>query len=238
MTTSITPSAAAPRPRRSKTRGRELDLLARYPKTPRDPLARASARTEADRAVARRFDRAFFDGERRHGYGGYRYHPRFWKPVVEDLKRVYGLSPGQRVLDVGCAKGFLLHDLAEDIPGLEIAGVDISDYAIGHALPDVRACVQVADARALPFEDASFDLVLSLTTIHNLDRGGCVEALREVERVSRRHAFVTLDAYRNDEERRRMEAWNLTARTMMHVDDWKAFFVEVGYTGDYHWFIP
>ena len=35
-----------------------------------------------------------------------------------------------------------------------------------------------------------------------------------------------------------MEAWNLTAKTVMHVDEWKSFFAEVGYTGDYYWFIP
>ena len=98
--------------------------------------------------------------------------------------------------------------------------------------------VQVADARKLPFPDKSFDVVIAINTIHNLEIEECAEALREIERVQRKGAFVTVDAYRTEEEKRRMYAWNLTARTIMSVDDWVAFFRKVGYTGDYYWFIP
>jgi ubiquinone/menaquinone biosynthesis C-methylase UbiE len=98
--------------------------------------------------------------------------------------------------------------------------------------------VQVGDAREIPFPDNSFDLVISINTIHNLDRDDCKKALQEIERVSRKHSFLTVDAYRNKEEEEAMVAWNLTAKTMMHVDEWKVFFDEAGYTGDYYWFIP
>jgi ubiquinone/menaquinone biosynthesis C-methylase UbiE len=143
-----------------------------------------------------------------------------------------------RVLDVGCAKGFMLHDLQTLIPGLQIAGVDVSGYAIEHAMESVRDQLQVADARELPFADASFDVVISINTIHNLERDDCAQALREIERVGRGRAFVTVDAWRNEEERERMMAWNLTAKTIMSVDEWVAFFAEAGYGGDYYWFIP
>ena len=119
-----------------------------------------------------------------------------------------------------------------------MCGIDVSDYAIENAVEDVKPSVQVGDARQLPFEDDSFDAVISINTVHNLDRDDCAQALREIERVGRGGAFITVDAYRDEEERVRMAAWNLTARTVMHVDDWKAFFDEVGYTGDYYWFIP
>ena len=77
----------------------------------------------------------------------------------------------------------------------------------------------------------------SINTVHNLPREGCVRSLREIERVSRAHAFITVDAWRNDEEHENMLKWNLTALTYMHVDDWKKLFAEAGYTGDYYWFI-
>lgn len=218
--------------------GREIDLLADYPRANRDVAGRGAAKTEEDRALAREFGREFFDGDRRHGYGGFTYHPRFWQPVIPALRSHFALTGASSVLDVGCAKGFMLHDLRELIPGITVAGVDVSTYAIESALPDVRPYLRVADAAALPFDDASFDVVISINTVHNLERDDCAAALREIERTARRGAFVTVDAYRDEVERERMMAWNLTARTIMSIDEWVAFFDEVGYTGDYHWFIP
>ncbi len=218
--------------------GAEIDLLANYPRTKRNVEERGQTKTEEVRAIARRFGKEFFDGSRETGYGGFSYHPRFWQPVVPTFQSHFGLKAGDSVLDVGCAKGFMMHDMAEAIPGLAVKGIDISDYAIANALPDMKPHVQVANATKLPFPDKSFDVVICINTVHNLEREPCGVALREIERVARRGAFVTVDAYRDDDERRRMEAWNLTARTMMHVDEWKAFFASVGYTGDYYWFIP
>jgi ubiquinone/menaquinone biosynthesis C-methylase UbiE len=132
----------------------------------------------------------------------------------------------------------MMHDMSQLIPGITVKGIDVSQYAIDNAIETMRPHVQVASATALPFADKSFDIVIAINTIHNLDRNGCAQALREIERVARRGSFITVDAYRNDEERERMYAWNLTAKTIMSVDEWIAFFKEVGYTGDYYWFIP
>lgn len=218
--------------------GAEIDLLVNYPKTKRNVEDRGQSKTEADRAIARRFDKEFFDGDRKHGYGGFNYLPRFWQPVIPTFRGHFRLATGSSVLDVGCAKGFMLHDMAELIPGITVKGVDVSEYAIANAIEDMKPHVQVADARKLPFPDKSFDVVIAINTIHNLEIEECAEALREIERVRRKGAFVTVDAYRTEEEKRRMYAWNLTARTIMSVDDWVAFFRKVGYTGDYYWFIP
>lgn len=218
--------------------GREIDLLVNYPKTKRNVEDRGESKTEEDRAIARRFGKEFFDGERRHGYGGFNYMPRFWQPVVPTFQQHFGLGKGSSVLDVGCAKGFMIHDMAQLIPGLIVNGVDVSEYAIANAIEDMKTQVQVADARKLPFPDNSFDAVISINTVHNLDRDDCALSLREIERVSKGGSYITVDAYRNDEEKARMYAWNLTGRTIMHVDEWKAFFKGVGYTGDYYWFIP
>jgi SAM-dependent methyltransferase len=218
--------------------GIEIDLLANYPKSKRNLDERIASKTESDREIARRFDKDFFDGDRRHGYGGFSYMPGFWQPVIPTLQDHWRLDGSSSILDVGCAKGFMMHDMSELIPGITVKGIDVSQYAIENAIETMRPHVQVANATALPFADKSFDIVISINTIHNLDRDGCAQALREIERVARRGSFITVDAYRNDEERERMYAWNLTAKTIMSVDEWVAFFKEVGYTGDYYWFIP
>jgi SAM-dependent methyltransferase len=218
--------------------GREIDLLAKYPKVTRDLSARLEAKSEEARAIGRRFDFDYFDGDRKHGYGGFTYQSRFWKPVVPDIVSHFNLTSESKVLDVGCAKGFFLHDLQELLPGIDINGIDISSYAIQNAIETVKGKLLVGDARNLEFADNSFDFVMSINTIHNLNREDCAQSLREIQRVSGGRAFITVDAYRDEREKERMEAWNLTALTMMSVEEWKAFFAEVGYNGDYYWFIP
>lgn len=218
--------------------GQEIDLLANYPKAKRDLSGRLESKSEEVRKIARQFGKEFFDGDREHGYGGFNYMPRFWQPVVPDFEKHFSLTNDSSLLDVGCAKGFMLYDLLQKLPGMDVKGVDISEYAIANCKAEVADRLSVANATSLPFPDNSFDVVISINTIHNLDREDCAIALQEIERVSKGKAFITVDAYRNEEEQKRMEAWNLTAKTMMHVDEWQAFFKEVGYTGDFYWFIP
>ncbi|MDA7818268.1 class I SAM-dependent methyltransferase [Sulfurimonas sp.] len=218
--------------------GIEIDLLENYPKTKRDLQERADSKTEEDRAIARKFGKDFFDGDRNHGYGGFNYMSRFWQPVIPTFEKHFKLDANSKVLDVGCAKGFMLFDMKEIIPGITVEGIDVSSYAIENSKEEVKEFLKVADVRSLPFEDNSFDVVISINTIHNLEREECGKALQEIERVSRGKSFITVDAYRNEEEKEAMYAWNLTAKTIMSVDEWIEFFDEVGYTGDYFWFIP
>ena len=218
--------------------GKEIDLLVNYPKTKRNLEERITSKNDADRAIARQFGREFFDGERIHGYGGFNYFPRFWQPVVPAFQQHWKLNCDSSVLDVGCAKGFMMHDLAELIPGITVKGIDISEYAIENVMEDMRPNVQVGSATLLPFEDNSFDVTISINTVHNLERDECAKALQEIERVSRNGAFITVDAYRTANEKERMYAWNLTAKTIMSVDEWIQFFKKIGYNGDYYWFIP
>ena len=234
------PTAASPVETKSSVTGvgREIDLMDRYPRSKRPIDERASLVTDEHRRVARQFGREFFDGERLFGYGGYHYHPRFWQETVRRFRDYYGLADDASILDVGSGKGFMLHDFQELMPRAKLAGVDISQYAYDNAMPSVKPVLKVGCASQLPFEDHCFDLVISINTIHNLPRAGCEQALREIERVGRGRAFVTVDAWRTEAERERLMKWILTAQTYMHVDDWKQMFAEVGYTGDYYWFIP
>jgi ubiquinone/menaquinone biosynthesis C-methylase UbiE len=140
-------------------------------------------------------------------------------------------------LDIGCAKGFMLYDFMQLMPNARCAGIDISEYAIERALDAVKPMVQVGDARALPYPDRSFDLVLAINTIHNLPYEECKQSLQEIQRVSKRNAFVMVDAYRTEEQREAMLRWVLTAETMLHVDGWLQLFADAGYKGDYYWWI-
>lgn len=215
----------------------EINLLELYPRSRRPIDARAATMTDADRELSSRFGKDYFDGDRKHGYGGYNYHPRFWQPTVRHLRDHYGLQPNARILDIGCAKGFMLHDFKELMPEATVAGIDVSEYAVANALESMRPYIQVGNAKDLPFADTSWDLVTAINTIHNLSLRECRQALTEIQRVSRGHSFITVDAWRTDEERERLHQWVLTAKTMMHVDDWKQLFHDTGYTGDYYWFI-
>jgi SAM-dependent methyltransferase len=218
--------------------GREINLLDRYPRSKRPIEERAILVTDEHRRVARQFGKDFFDGDRLFGYGGYHYHPRFWQETVRRIRDFYALPDDAAILDVGSGKGFMLHDFKELMPRAALAGIDISKYAYDAAMPSIKPLLKVGCATELPFADGSFDLVISINTIHNLPLAGCKQALREIERVSRRHKFVMVDAWRTDAEHDRLMKWILTALTYMHVDDWKQLFAEIGYTGDYYWFVP
>jgi len=218
--------------------GQEIDLLADYPKTKRNIEERGSTKTEEVRAIARKFGKDFFDGDRKYGYGGYDYNPRFWQPVIPTFQKYFNLSSKSSVLDVGCGKGFMMHDMALLITGIKVKGIDISEYAIENTIDDMKPHVRVANAKELPFKDKSFDVVISINTVHNLEKEDCAKALREIERVSKGKSFITVDAYRNEKEKELMYAWNLTAKTIMQVDEWIKFFNDIGYSGDYYWFMP
>lgn len=212
---------------------REINLLDTCPKAKRPVEDNRAAKPEHQR-IAREFGRDYFDGDRRHGYGGYRYDGR-WIPVASRIRDYYSLKAGDRVLDIGCAKGFLLHDLRQVVADIEVTGLDVSSYALEHAMADVRSRLVIGTAADLPFADDSFDLVVSINTIHNLEREACVRALREIERVSRRCKYVQVDSWFNEEQRQKLAKWVLTARTYYDPNGWRALFAEAGYTGDHYW---
>jgi len=217
---------------------KEINLLKKYPKTKRDLSKRGNEKTEEDRIIARRFDKEFFDGDRKNGYGGYYYNSKFWTEVVKDLNNFYKLKNGSKILDIGCGKGFMLFDFMKLNPNFVLEGIDISDYAITNAVPEVKKFLKVGDAKNLPYEDNSFDLVISINTTHNLEINQCKKALSEMERVSRKDKYLIVDAYSNEIEKDRIFAWNLTAKTILSTNEWINLFEEASYTGHYYWFRP
>ena len=187
--------------------------------------------------VARRFDKDYWDGDRKYGYGGYKYDGR-WVAVAERLAKHYGLKPGMRVLDIGCAKGFLLHDLMTAVPGVSVSGLDVSRYALEHAEDDVRGRLVEGTAARLPYADNSFDLVLSINTLHNLRVFDLDSAFREIERVGRGPKYIVVDTFRNESEKVNFLYWQLTCQCFYTPEDWLWWFERTGYSGDYSfvWF--
>ena len=214
----------------------EINFLNTHPAAKRDYDKRAAEKTPEVIRLAKQFGKDFFDGDRKCGYGGYNYDGR-WKAVIERMLLHYNLSDTAAVLDIGCGKGFMLHDFKEIMPNCSVAGIDVSEYSIENAMSTVKPFLKVASAEKLPYPENSFDLVIAVNSIHNLPLGACKTALKEIERVSKANSFITVDAWRNEEERVNLMKWVLTAETYMHVDDWENLFPQIGFTGDYYWFI-
>jgi len=214
----------------------EVDLLRALPAVKRNIQNRREAKSPEAIAIAKQFGEVYFDGPREFGYGGYRYDGR-WIPVSRDIVAHFDLKPGMRVLDVGCAKGFLVKDLMKVCPGLEVFGLDISLYALMHCEPEVVGRLHLGTAEKLPFPDHSFDCVISLNTVHNFPRPRALKVMQEIERVSRDRSFVQIDSFHTREQKEIFESWVLTAEFYDYPDGWKRLFAEAGYSGDYYWTI-
>jgi len=212
----------------------EINLLKSLPTPKRNILNRNTKKTDNHIKISRQYGKEYFDGDRSFGYGGYKYDGR-WVPVAKDITDYYGLIKGSKILDVGCAKGFLVKDLVD--LGFEAYGIDISEYAIDNAPKDVKNRLKIGNAKKLPYDDNSFDLVISLNTIHNLDRNECKMAIQEIQRVSKTSSFIQVDSYTNENEKSIFEDWVLTAKFYGYPNEWLKLFKESGYTGDWYWTI-
>lgn len=201
--------------------------------TKRDYIGRVVSADKAECArIAKEYGYDYWDGDRKYGYGGYRYDGR-WRSVAEKIAEHYNLKAGQKVLDVGCGMAHLLYELTQTVPGLEIKGIDVSSYALEHAKEEIRDCLQCGKAQELPFEDNEFDLVISLTTLHNLKVFDLKKAVQEIERVSKANSYIMVESFRNDEEEVNMLYWQLTCASYYSVEEWEWLYKEWGYTGDY-----
>ncbi len=203
-----------------------------HKRTARDYVGRMTDDKVHCMAIAKQYGRDYWDGDRRYGYGGYRYDGR-WGVVAAALLERYQLRPDAAILDVGCGKGFLLHELKLRLPQARVSGFDISDYGLANAKEEVRPFLFTHDAgQPYPFADAEFDLVISLGTLHNLGLPGLKTALQEMARVGR-HAYMMTEAYRSDAELFNLQCWALTCATFLRPEEWEWLIGEFGYRGDY-----
>jgi SAM-dependent methyltransferase len=203
-----------------------------HTKTERDYFERMRNEKVACAEIARKFDKNFWDGDRKYGYGGYKYDGR-WAILAEKLIELYNLQDGASILDVGCGKGFVLYEFKKLLPNATVKGFDISQYAVENAKEEVRDDLFVHLAQEpYPFKDKEFDLVISLNTLHNLYINDLKFALREVERVGK-SKYIVVESYRNVKELFNVQCWALTCESFFTPDEWIWLFDEFGYQGDY-----
>ena len=201
--------------------------------TRRDYLARMVDDKVHCMKTAKRYGEEYWDGDRRFGYGGFKYIPGRWKSVAQALINTYKLCPGSKVLDVGCGKGFLLHEMLLLEPGLQVCGFDISAYGIACATELVKPYLFLHQAQSTyPNADKEFDLVISLGTLHNLRLFDLKAALSEIGRVGQQ-SYVMVESYRNEQEMFNLECWALTAESLFDTVEWCWLFSKFGFTGDY-----
>jgi ubiquinone/menaquinone biosynthesis C-methylase UbiE len=201
--------------------------------TTRDYLARMKDEKIHCMQVAKKYEKDYWDGDRRYGYGGYKYIPGRWKPVAESLIKNYNLNEQSKVLDIGCGKGFLLHEMKLLIPELYIHGIDISEHGLNNAKKEVSPFLKKHRAQEiLPFKDKEFDLVISLGTLHNLRIFDLEKSLNEIERLGKQ-GYVMLESYRNEKELFNLQCWALTAESFFDKDEWIWLYKHFNYSGDY-----
>lgn len=201
--------------------------------TKRDYIGRVNKSDKAEVAkLALKWDFDYWDGSRDTGYGGYKYDGR-WKKVATKMIDEYEIKSGMKILDIGCGKGFLLKDLKIICPNIEVFGIDISKYAIKNAEIEVSDNCVVGNATTLPFPDKYFDLVISINTLHNLYNYELDKGLKEISRVSKKHSFICVESYRNENEKVNLLYWQLTCRIFNTPEEWLYNFKKIDYKGDY-----
>ena len=182
---------------------------------------------------AKEYEVDYWDGDRRYGYGGYKYMVGRWTPVAEALIENYNLTNESSVLDVGCGKAYLLHEMKLLLPGLKVVGFDISRHGLAGAKEEIRDSLFIHRAQdPYPFGENEFDLVISLGCFHNLRICELQIALSETERVGKQ-GYIMLESYRNEQELFNLQCWALTCESFFDHEEWPWIYQHFGYTGDY-----
>ncbi|MEW6420044.1 MAG: class I SAM-dependent methyltransferase [Nitrospirota bacterium] len=203
-----------------------------HKKTSRDYIGRMVDNKVECMKIAKRYGKDYWDGDRRYGYGGYKYDGR-WEAVAKRLIEIYKLQSNAKILDIGCGKGYLLYELKKLLSEAEIAGFDISEYAIQNSKEEIRENLFIHKAQnPYPFGNREFDLVISINTLHNLHIYELKSALKEIERVGK-NKYVVVEGYRNEQELFNLQCWVLTGECFFTPPEWIWLFKEFGYTGDY-----
>ena len=216
---------------------KKINFWKHYPKTKRKKISVSRVTLSNQKKInLRKFGKNYFDGTRAVGYGGYHYHQKYFKKIEKKMKDYYQLTNKSKILDVGCAKGFMMYDFKKILPKAKIYGIDISKYCKQNAKKEVKRNIKIASCDQIPFDTNYFDLVISISTIHNLSKRGVEKSLREIKRVSKKDSFIRVNAYKTKIEKKKFEEWNIVAKTILSEKEWLNLFKKTNYNGDYDWF--
>lgn len=213
------------------------NLLIDLPKSNRKLETRIEV-SELDKKYARLYGRRYYDGNRKQGYGGYYYDGR-WKPVAKKIKETFQIKEGETICEIGCAKGFLLYDLKKLNKEIKCIGIDVSLYALRNAIKDNNILYLNANATSIPLKDKSIEHTLCINTLHNfLSLNETIKAISEIQRVTKKNAYLRIAAYKTEEQKLIIDKWATGGRCYLHVDEWMEVFQKSGYTGFYDWWHP
>tara|TARA_B100000161_G_scaffold86104_1_gene60149 strand:- start:140 stop:811 length:672 start_codon:yes stop_codon:yes gene_type:complete len=209
---------------------KRINLLSSFPKSKRNLKERNVNNKNIQLAL--KYSKEYFDGNRSQGYGGYYYDGR-WVKVARKIIKLFKLKNNSKFLDVGCAKGFLMHDLKVILPRIKIYGIDVSKYAKENSIMNIRKNIKIMNCKNIKYKTNSFDGLVAINVVHNLNLDQCKKSIKEIQRVSNGKAFIQVDAYRDEFELKILKKWILTAKTYLKPNEWIDLFEECGYTGYY-----
>lgn len=204
-----------------------------HKKTSRNYLERMNNDKIKCMVISKKYGFDYWDGDRKFGYGGYKYIKGYHSDLAKKLVKDYSLTDKSKILDIGCGKGFLLYEIKKIIKSVQIYGVDISKYAKDTAIIEIKKNIKIWNInKKLNFDNKIFDLVISINTLHNLKLNNLNQCLQEIERVGK-SKFICVESYRNEIEQFNLQCWALTAETLIDTESWKWLFKKSRYTGDY-----
>ncbi len=213
---------------------KELSFLQKNHKnTKRNYLQRMQDNKIFCMGVAKKYENQYWDGNRKFGYGGYRYIPGRLTEITKLLIARFKLTNKSKILDVGCGKGFLLYEIKKFLPGATVVGLDISKHGIRNCHPSLKNNVKIFDVKKkLPFKDGQFDLALSFGLYHNFSIFELEKSIKEFSRVSKKN-YLMVESYKNDKQLFNLQCWALTCESFFSPKEWEWIFKKFKYKGDY-----
>lgn len=204
-----------------------------HKKTKRNYLERMLDNKVECMKISKKYGKDYWDGDRRFGYGGYKYIPNYFKDLAKNIIYYYDLNNQSKIIDLGCGKGFLIYEIKRILKKIKIVGLDISSYAIKNSKIEIKKNIFKYDLnKKLKFKNQEFDLVLCINTLHNLKIKKVKQCLEEINRIGKK-SFVCIESFKNEKQQFNLQCWALTAETIINTSDWKWLFEYSNFSGDY-----
>jgi SAM-dependent methyltransferase len=216
------------------TKFSEIKIITKlHLKTKRNYIKRMTDNKIECMNIAKQFAYKYWDGDRKYGYGGYKYIPGRWEAVARKLIKKFNLTNDSKIIDIGCGKGFLLYEIFKIIPKAKLIGVDISKYALKYSHLKIKKFLKYHDARKkLNYSKKYFDLAISTGCLHNFDIIDLNLSLKEISRISKKQ-YIVVESYRNNKELFNLQCWALTCESFLSKKEWIWLFNKFSLKGNF-----